>query len=145
MPGQKWINDKKPKGVIDETILVLGPYDFEDKKLVFRTLDEYTMRMEAVHIVTASFSIPRGVPKFAEQWAYREWWPRSLAMAVWWGQGPKGIRDRDDHLVKYFMTDHRKHNHCILFYQEDMPFDMNDLIEKARDNIAFKRFKIVEV
>lgn len=156
VPGPQWTtaDGRPPPGTHVNHILVIGPEDIDDPKIVYQTLNEYTLRMEAVHIHTLSEGKYQtiklqsgnkalaacGVSSWAKFWAELSWWPRSINNPEWWGKGDRGYRL----MLKAVFAALGPKGHCVAFWDKHDK-DVKALLEPTRTLVGYKRFHLVRI
>jgi len=147
----QWINGIKPTGVADESILVIGPEDFDDEVRFKSILDGYTLRLEAVRVIINTggncgafrpkgFSY-KGVSKYAYEWASKNFWPIELHQVTWW-KGKHHLMNQE--IIRKLIINGKRRAHCIAFWERKDRVT-SELMEMAREVVSIKNFKLVRI
>lgn len=135
MPGI-WIDGVRPKSVIPDRVIVCGTRTFDDKDLLFSTLDKATFLMTDLEVITGGQRKRIGSGKddwqgadyWAERWAELHWYDRKIFHADWEAHGKAAGPLRNEEMALYAMA---VPDHWLLAFWDGVSPGTKDMLTRA--------------
>lgn len=112
----------------DKVVVVCGTRTFNDRKLLFKKLDQLTANFLKCVVVTGG---ARGADKLAEEWAAKNWYTVVNFYPDWERHGKKAGPIRNREMARFATADGTRTAYCVAFW-DGVSRGTADMIEVAK-------------